>query len=143
MVQTLGRLFQGNLVPKLAHIERGMTTFDFSEIGSIYFESSLPSGIRRPIQSLLAYISSALPFVVDDVHTGRFWVADVGVRRAPISLNETLSKKRNTRPLALPRRRRHRGLGRPYVFCESHSVDLRPARMNLLLNCHLGLFRKE
>lgn len=51
IVQTRGRLIQGSLVSKLARIERAMTIFERSDIGSLYFESGLPSGIRRPIQS--------------------------------------------------------------------------------------------
>lgn len=36
------------------------------------------------------HISSSLPFVVDDVHTGVSWGADVGVRHAPITPSKSL-----------------------------------------------------
>ena len=45
-----------------------------------------------PSNICLPHISSALLFVVDDVHTGMSWGADVGVRRAPIIPNESLAK---------------------------------------------------
>ena len=61
------------------------------------------------------HISFAMPFVVDDVHTRRSLGADVGMRHASIILNEELSK----------------------------NATLGLARMNLLLNSRLGLFRRE
>ena len=67
------------------------------------------SDLRSP------HISSAMPFVVDNVHTGRSLGADVGVRHALMALNEQLSE--------------HATLGL--------------ARMKLLPNYRLGLFRRE
>ena len=61
------------------------------------------------------HISFAMPFVVDDVHTRRSLGADVVMRHASIILNEELSK----------------------------NATLGLARMNLLLNSRLGLFRRE
>lgn len=63
------------------------------------------------------------------MHTGRFWGADVGVRRAPITPSESSSKNATPDPSQslVEEDTLAWALGYPYAFCEFHPVDLGPA----------------
>jgi hypothetical protein len=65
---------------KLARIERGMTAVEFDDIRSLFFESDLPSGIRRTTHRLIDNLTEPMSTVIalTLVLTGYFGLIDRG-----------------------------------------------------------------